>query len=93
MAELRWGHHRAAILSGWTVVDATWTATIEILNAFAVEQRPLTIVVPSKGIWDVERLEIVDATCTATVRPHKEPSHGEQSGGAAGDRAAAVIGR
>lgn len=72
-AELHWGYHKAATLSGWAVTGSpgAWvlTATIRELDDFKVSQRPLMVVTPNGWRWPVQTLQITDGTLTASLGP------------------------
>lgn len=79
IAEVRWGYHKAASLSGWHLTaDPNGTrlsATIADQDAVKVSQRPLTFVVPRPTVpwrWPIQSLQIAGNTLTAELGPQQE---------------------
>jgi hypothetical protein len=72
-ASVRWGYRPAATLRAWTMTKTedglTVSGTVEALDAFAVSQRPLTLVLPSGVTWSMLTLQMAGASCSATLGP------------------------
>jgi len=69
-AELKWGYHKAADLTGWELNENKLTATVASKDDFAVSQQPLTFVVhrpTTTWKWDVTTLQITGTSLSATV--------------------------
>lgn len=73
--EVRWGYHRAAIISTWNIrateQGATLLATTTQIDTFAVSQRPLVFAVPRpNGVvwrWSVVSLQVSGDRLTAAL--------------------------
>lgn len=78
--QLYWGYYLVGTLRAWTVTrhgpadPGTLTGTAVDLNAYRASQHPIEFVVKHKhGVWrwPLERLQIADASITATLRPQE----------------------
>ncbi len=68
--EVRWGYRRAASVGTWEIHGTTLTASIQMLDAFAVLQRPLkfaAVVGKGQWCWPIDTIRIEGRTVTAVL--------------------------
>lgn len=97
-AELRWGYRTAASLVDWTLAAdpagaLTVTASIVDVDAFALEQAPLSFVVPSRPAWRWTVLAVMRSEASVTVALAQEESHESLSVCGSAECPAVAVGR